>query len=247
MKEKLKKKDEDPFGSGLNRLVTASLIFPGLFCIVVFLGLPCLSLVLLSFFQKGPYGTIEWTLTLDNFARLLGFNIFGWSPHFFKILGRSFIDGAITTIGCVIISYPLCFHIAARKSALARFVWLTLLMVPFCTNVVIRTYAWQLILDPGVLGRIPAALGLVEPGEALYPSAFAVYLGMISTFLPFMALPLYASVERLNWTLDQAAKDLYSSKRTRFLRTVLPQTVNGLYAGIIITLVPSMAMFVVTD
>jgi spermidine/putrescine transport system permease protein len=230
-----------------NKIITTFLIFPGLFCIVIFLGVPCLSLILLSFFQKGPYGSIDFSLTMENWYRVFGFGIFGWSPSFFFILFRSFIDGIVTTLICIIISYPLCFYIASKKNSVTRFIWLTLLIVPSCTNVVIRTYAWQLILDPNLLGKVASLLGIVPPGSALYPSTFAVYLGMVSIFLPFMALPLFTSIDRLNWVLPLAAQDLYCNKRTIFFNTILPQTINGLYAGILITLVPTMAMFVVTD
>jgi spermidine/putrescine transport system permease protein len=197
---------------------------------------------------KGDYGSIVWNFTWDNYGRLLGFNLFGWSPDFIFILIRSFREAAITTIVCVFFSYPLSFYIASRKKPLTRFVWLTLLAIPFCTNIVIRTNAWQLLLDPSSpFVRIVAFFGLVEEGSPLYPGALAVYLGMISTFLPFTALPLYASIERMDWLLPQAAKDLYATNSKIFMSTIFPQTIHGLYAGVVITFVPAMAMYVVTD
>jgi spermidine/putrescine transport system permease protein len=161
---------------------------------------------------------------------------------------RSLREAFVTTLACVLLSYPLGFFIASRKSAFSRLVWLILLNVPFCTNIVIRTYAWQLILSPGTpLAELSSFLGITSPGSALYPGTFAVFLGMITTFLPFTALPLYAAIERMNWNLVLAAKDLYASNFKIFFQAVFPQTIHGLFAGIIITFVPAMAMYVVTD
>ncbi|MDR2460578.1 MAG: ABC transporter permease [Deltaproteobacteria bacterium] len=231
-----------------SRTFTTALIAPGLFCLIVFLAVPCLSLIFLSLASKGTYGNIEWTISLENYKRLLGYNLFGWRPDFFFILLRSLREAFVTTVVCIILSYPLSFYIASRKTPLSRFVWLVLLTVPFCTNLVIRTYAWQLLLDPqSPITQVAAFFGMVPKGSPMYPGAFAVYLGMITTFLPFMALPLYSSIERLNWQLPQAAKDLYASPYLIFKQAILPQTIHGLYAGIIITFVPAMAMFVVTD
>jgi spermidine/putrescine transport system permease protein len=225
-----------------------ALIGPSLICLIFFLAIPCLSLIVLSFATKGDYGTIHWTFSGHNYLRLLGKNYFGWSPDYLFILLRSLREAFITTVACVIISYPLSFYIAGRKKPLTRFFWLTLLTIPFCTNIVIRTNAWQLLLDPSSpFTRLVAYLGIIKEGVPLYPGGFAVYIGMISTFLPFTALPLYASIERLNWQLPQAAKDLYASNYKVFIHTILPQTIHGLHAGVIITFVPAMAMYVVTD
>ena len=113
---------------------------------------------------------------------------------------------------------------------------------------VIRTYAWFLILAPELpLAKLASYFGVIPPGNPLYPNAFAVYLGMVSMFLPFVALPLYSSVERLDWALVEAAQDLYASKVRVFMQAILPQTLPGLSVGIILTFVPAMGMFVVPD
>ncbi|MDR1082188.1 MAG: ABC transporter permease [Deltaproteobacteria bacterium] len=227
---------------------TAALVLPGALCLIVFLAAPCLSLVILSTAERGEFGTIHWSWTWENYRRLIGFNLFGWSPDFLFIMLRSIREAFFTTAVCVVLSYPLSFYIASRKNRFERFVWLVLLTVPFCTNVVIRTYAWQLILGPGnPLAKLASFLTLQPPGAPLYPGFFAVYLGMITTFLPFTALPLYASIERMNWWLPLAAKDLYATRYKVFMQAILPQTVHGLYVGVVITFVPAMAMYVVTD
>jgi spermidine/putrescine transport system permease protein len=237
-----------PAGSLRKQLVGFAVAFPALLCLTAFLAVPCLGLILISFAQRGEFGEIQWLLSFDNYKRLLGFSLYGWSPDFLLIMLRSLREAFVTTLACVLLSYPLAFHIAARPSAFSRLVWLILLNVPFCTNIVIRTYAWQLILGPNTpLADLASFLGATAPGSALYPGTFAVYLGMIATFLPFTALPLYAAVERMNWNLVLAAKDLYATRTKIFFEAIFPQTVHGLFAGIIITFVPAMAMYVVTD
>ncbi len=220
---------------------------PSIVWLLIFLALPALCLVVLSFAQKGDFGDINWTFTFDNYKRMAGFSLFGWTPDYLIIIGRSLMVATVTTILCIMLAYPLTFHIATRPQK-TRVFWLLLIIVPFWTNVVVRTYAWLLILSPQLLpAKLAAYIGLVPPGTPLYPGAFAVYLGMVSTFLPFMALPLYASVERMNWELLEAARDLYASRWQVFRQAILPQTIPGLTVGVIVTFIPAMAMFVVTD
>ncbi|MDR0622678.1 MAG: ABC transporter permease [Deltaproteobacteria bacterium] len=229
------------------RLRALALAGPPLLWLTLLLALPCLLLTGLAFTSRGPYGEIVFELTFDNLARLFGRTNFGWSPAFLYIIARSLWVALVTTVLCVLLAYPLTFHIATRP-AKKRVYWLILLVVPFWTNVVVRAYAWLLILGPQMPpAQLSAALGLIRDGAPLYPGPLAVYLGMVSTFLPFMALPLYTSVERINWEILEAAKDLYGTRYMIFKQAILPQTRPGLAVGIIVTFVPAMAMFVVTD
>ena len=173
--------------------------------------------------------------------------MFGWTADYLMILWRSIVVACITTLISVILSYPLCFFIAGRPER-SRYLWLMLVVIPFWTNMVIRAYAWMLILSPEMpFARLLAMLGVVPAGAPLYPNAIAVYLGMVSVFLPFVTLPLYASVERLDWSLVEAARDLYASPIRVFRQAILPQTLPGLSVGIILTFIPAMGMFVVPD
>jgi spermidine/putrescine transport system permease protein len=211
------------------------------------MAIPCLSLVAMALATRGQYGEVVWSFSPESLKRLAGFGLFGWSPDILKILGRSLTVAAVTTLLCVAISYPLTFHMATRRPSVRVF-WLILIVVPFWTNVVVRTYGWLLILGPQMPpAKFAAFLGLIPPGSALYPGTLAVYLGMTTTFLPFMALPLYSSVERLDWDVVEAARDLYANSFLVFWKVVLPQTRPGLSVGIVMTFVPAMAMFVVTD
>lgn len=233
-----------------NRALTRrgmSFLSSGIFWLTAFLVLPSLIFIVLSFAERGIYGEVIWNFSFDNYKRLAGFSSFGWTPDYLLILGRSVVVALVTTVVSILLSYPLTFFIASRP-ARNRFVWLVILIIPFWTNIVIRTYAWFLLLSPDLpFARLAAFLGFIPDGSSLYPSAFAVYVGMISDYLPFLALPLYSSVERMDWSLVEAAQDLYASKIRVFMQAILPQTAPGLTVGIILTLVPTMATFVVPD
>jgi len=225
----------------------ALFLIPGMLWLVFFIVLPGLVLVGVSLATRGSYGQLEWQFTLESYKRLAGFSLFGWTADYLTILWRSVVVAFFTTLISVILSYPLCFFIAARP-ARSRYLWLTLVIIPFWTNMVIRTYAWFLILAPELpFARLAAYFGFIAEGAPLYPNAFAVYIGMVSMFLPFVALPLYASVERLDWTLVEAANDLYAGRTRVFTQAILPQTLPGLSVGIVLTFVPAMGMFVVPD
>ncbi len=225
----------------------ALFLSPGMLWLVFFLVIPGLVLILVSFAGRGSYGELVWEFGFSNYKRLMGYGIFGWTPDYIVILLRSVWVAVVTTGLSVVLSYPLCFFIA-KKPARTRYVWLMLVIIPFWTNMVIRTYSWFLILAPAMpFARLAAYFKFISPGMALYPSEFAVYLGMISIFLPFVALPLFSSVERMDWALVEAAQDLYSSNVRVFMHAILPQTLPGLSVGIILTFVPAMGMFVVPD
>lgn len=224
-----------------------ALLLPALLWLLAFLILPSLALVAVAFAERGNFGEIIWNFSLENLSRLLGYGIFGWSPDNLIILARTVWVAFITTLISVLLAYPLAFFIASRKPQ-QRYLWLALVIIPFWTNLVIRTYAWQLLFAPQMpFARIAAALHLIEPGTALNPSSFAVYVGMVSAFLPFLVLPLYSSVERLDWSLVEAAQDLYGGRSRVFFQAILPQTLPGLTVGVILTFIPAMGMFVVPD
>lgn len=222
-------------------------VSPGILWLVFFLIIPGLVLIAVSFASRGTYGELIWEFSLNNYKRLAGFGVFGWTSDYIVIFLRSVLVAAVTTLLSVILSYPLCFFIAGR-SRRTRYLWLTLLVIPFWTNMVIRTYSWFLILAPEFpLARIASALGFIPQGSPLYPGVFAVYLGMISIYLPYVALPLFSSIEKMDWSLVEAAQDLFASRIRVFMHAILPQTLPGLSVGIILTFVPAMGMFVVPD
>jgi spermidine/putrescine transport system permease protein len=173
--------------------------------------------------------------------------IFGWSPTYLYIFGRSLYVAFWVTVISIALSYPLSFYIC-RLTPRGRLIALSLIIIPMCTNLVIRTYAWELLLSPQLPpAQLCAYLGLIPEGRALYPGTFAVYLGMISYSLPYALLPLYTNIERLDWSIAEAARDLYASDTRVFLKAILPQTWPGLSVAVLLSFVPAMGMFVVTN
>ena len=219
----------------------------GLLWLMLFLVLPSLLVRGLAFAGRDAYGQVVWQFTLENFRRLAGYGSLGWSPAYIYIFARSLWLALVVTLFSVGLAYPLAFFMAGlgpRRRTLA----LALAAIPLCTNLIIRTYAWELLLSPQLPpAQLAAFLGLVAPGEALYPGALGVYLGMVSYSLPFAVLPLYTNVERLDWSLVEAARDLYASGTQVFLRVILPQTLPGLSAALILTFVPALGIFAIAD
>ncbi len=213
---------------------------------LLFLVIPCGVLVVMGFVGRGVYGPPDWSVwTLEHYKQLAGSGIFGWSADNLRVLGRTVLLSLVTTVLCIAIAYPLSFYIASRSPRM-RYVWLTLVIVPICTNLVIRTYAWMLILSAAMPpARLAAWMGWIDTGSALYPGTLAIYLGMVTSALPFAVLPIYANVERMDWSLVDAAKDLYASNARVLRSAIIPQTLPGLWVAVILTFVPAMGMFVV--
>jgi len=220
---------------------------PGLLWVTLFLVLPMVAIVGISFMSRGTYGQQELPLTLENYRRFFGFGIFGFDPLYPLIVMRSLMLGLATTFLCVIAGLPLAFFIAnlpVRYKTLA----LTLVVIPLWTNLLIRTYAWQILLAPeSALARIATSIGLATPGDGLYPGMFAVYVGMVCDYLPFLVLPLYASVEKIDWSLAEAAMDLGANRLQVFRHALLPQITPGLVAGTMLVFIPATGQFVIPD
>lgn len=226
------------------------LILGGLLWMAALLYLPLVGLGALAFASRGEYGGIEWTFTWENLRRILGHDEFasgGFTWNYLLILWRSVWLAGMTTLVCLAMGFPLAFWIANR-SARMRPLLLALVMVPSCVNLVIRTYAWQQLLG----GQLPPArlaqhLGLIPPGAGLYPGDLAIYLGMVSCMLPFTVLPLYTSIERLDWHIVEAARDLFAGRWRTFRHGILSQCMPGVIAATILTFIPALGMFVVPD
>lgn len=220
---------------------------PGMLTLLVFLLLPIAGLVVLAFMQRGAYGVIDWTPSLENAKRLLGFSSFGWASDNLLIIGRSLLLASVTTLLCLALAFPMAFWISAHKPS-TRTLLLAFIMVPSCTNLVIRTYAWMLVLGAQMPPTwIARAIGIIGETETLYPGQFAVYVGMVSSMLPFSILPLYTCVERLDWRIVEATKDLYASPLRVFRHGILSQMTIGIVSSVILTFVPSLGMYVVSD
>ncbi len=218
-------------------------VFPGTAWLLVFTLLPTLLVLYASFLQRNPHGWLSGPLTLANYARFFGIGEGGFDPLYLRILGRSFLLGVVTTVFVVLLGYPFAFF--AARSRYKNLI-LLLVVLPFWTNFLIRVYAWIVIFQrKGVLNAMLAQFDL-QPLH-LYPSWTAVYVGTIYTYLPFLILPLYASVEKIDWTLLEAAYDLGAGRVRGFWYAVFPQTLPGLVAGILLVFIPALGTFVISD
>jgi spermidine/putrescine transport system permease protein len=220
---------------------------PGVAWLLAFFFLPLLLLLGASLLSRGELGGLELPFTTENYRRLVGFGVFGFDPLYPFIILRSLALGAATAALCLLAGLPLAFFIAGLPVR-ARNLALVLVMIPFWTNLLIRTYAWQILLAPeGWVTRVAHLLGVVEPGVALYPGAGAVLVAMVCDYLPFFVLPLYASVEKLDWTIAEAAADLGANAPAVFCHALLPQITPGVVAGLVLVFLPATGQFVIPD
>ncbi|MEO8505854.1 MAG: ABC transporter permease [Acidobacteriota bacterium] len=232
---------------GGQRLRSAMTSGWGIAWVTLFLLVPLLGIAWISFMTRGTYGEIQWPATFANYQRLLGFGVLGFDSQYPTIILRSLVLGGGATLVCLIAALPLSFFIAGQPEGRKQ-IALTLVVIPFWTNLLIRTYAWQILLgQDSVLARLAVGLGLAEVGRPLYPSAFAVYIGMLCAYLPFLVLPLYTAVEKLDWSIAEAAADLGANRVQVFRHAILPQLLPGMVAGILLVFIPAIGQFVIPD
>jgi spermidine/putrescine transport system permease protein len=206
----------------------------------VFMILPLILVVALSFLSRGTYGEVEFKFNPANYTRL-------FDPIYGKIMLFSLGVGLGTTVITILIGYPLAYYIA-RSPVRQRSMLLFLILVPFWTNFVIRTYAWIMILrGGGFLDSVLQWLHITSHPLGLMYTPTAVMVGMVYEFLPFMILPLYTSLEKIDNALLEAAADLGAPPWRAFLRITLPLSVPGMIAGTILVFIPAMGMFVIPD
>jgi spermidine/putrescine transport system permease protein len=222
------------------------LVMPTMFWLGVFLLIPLVLIVVISFATRGEYGNVVYVFSLKTYQALL-------DKQYSAILWDSIWIAFLTTVFGLIIGYPLAYFIA-RAHPRYKSLFLFMVLVPFWTNFLIRIYAWMIILrGQGVIGALLTSLGLMHGlGEWIFSqiqlyTPGAVLIGMVYEFLPFMLLPLYSSLEKLDPSLLEAAADLGARPWRTFLRVTLPLSLPGIVAGSILVFVPAMGMFVVPD
>ncbi len=229
----------------LAALLTPATLFLGIF----FLG-PLLIIAVFSFLEPGLYGGVVWNFYHWNYGR-----IFGWADGFIEvyesvyltIFARSLGFALFTSAVCLVFCYPVAFWVARLPERL-RIFFLFLITLPFFTSLIVRLYAWLLILKPsGVLNEFLLGLGLVSAPVDLLYTPFAVVLGMVYIMIPFMFLPLYASVEALDRSMVEASTDLGATRVQTFLKVIIPQTLPGIVGGCVIVFIPSVGNFIVPD
>lgn len=216
------------------------LAVPGLIWLGIFFIAPLFIVLGLSFMTRGSGGAPQLPLTLDHYGRTI--NTFG------VVLQRSIWIAFLTTAICLIAGYPLAYFIRSRKSVSVRNLALFLIVLPFWTNFLVRTYAWRMLLGrEGVLNNVLQTIGLTDGPLRLLNTEFAVLVGLVYGFLPFMVLPIYASIERFDFRYVEAAQDLGANNWHTFWRVMFPMTLPGVIAGSILVFIPAIGSFVTPD
>jgi spermidine/putrescine transport system permease protein len=215
--------------------------------LAIFFILPLVGILVVGFLSRGSYGEIQWPMTIENYRRVAGFGLLGFDPFYPVILGRSLFIAAVTAFLSIACALPISFFIAALQGRW-KTVGLVAVVIPFWTNLLVRTYAWQILLGPqGWISQLFAALGFIEPGGSLYPSGAAVMICLVCDYLPFSVLPIYASVERINWELPEAARDLGAGATQVFRHGIFPQIRAGVLAAAALVFLPATGQFVIPD
>ena len=216
------------------------LLAPGAAWLLLFFALPLLIVLLYSFFTRGPYGNVVYDFTLDNYVRLA-------NPIYLQILLRSLWMAVTATFISLLLGYPLAWFIV-RQPSRWRPLLLLLVIIPFWTNFLVRTYAIIVLLrTEGVINGLLQSWGVIEAPLDLLYNAGAVTLGLVYGYLPFMVLPIYASLEKLDPSLMEAAQDLGANAWRSFWRVMLPLTMPGVAAGSILVFIPAIGAFITPD
>ncbi|WP_232697967.1 ABC transporter permease [Brevibacillus daliensis] len=216
------------------------LAVPGLLWLGIFFVIPLLFVVILAFSQRGVYGEIIYTFTLENFSRF-------FEPLYIQIFFESLIVAVATTLICLLLGYPLAYMIT-RVNPKWQNAWLLIVMLPFWINFLVRSYAWVIILrSQGLVNTFLQSIGLIDQPLTLLYTPGAVLLGMVYALLPFIILPIYVSLEQLDRKKLEAAYDLGASPLKAFWHVTLPLSMPGVISGSILVFVSSLGMFVVPD
>ncbi len=206
----------------------------------VFIALPMLLVLLVSFMKRGTYGGIVYEVNIHNYVRFL-------DPLYIQVIINSLVVAVLTTFFCLVIGYPFAY-IIARSPIKYRTILLMLIIIPFWSSSLIRTYSWIVLLrTEGVINNLLLSLGIISEPLALLYNLGAVVVGMTYTLFPFMVLPLYASIEKLDYNLLEAARDLGAGPWQVFRRVTLPLTMPGVIAGSLLVFIPTLGLFFISD
>lgn len=222
-----------------SRLASWALMAPGLLWLAALMVIPCLLIFVLAFFERGIYGGVDWDApTLENFRRAA-------DPLYLSIFLDSAWIAGLATLIALFIGYPAAYAITKTRHQTAL---LFLAMLPFWTNYLIRTYAWIVLLNPaGLINTGLINLGLIQEPLPLLYNQFAVILGLVYSYTPFVILAIYSALQRLDPSYAEASRDLGAGAWVTFLRITLPLTSAGVVAGAVFVFVLSIGNFVTPD
>ena len=214
------------------------LLAPAWLWFVTFFLVPLSFMVVYSFGINTGFFTVRFGLHFDQYRRL-------WDPIYLEIYKDTFVMAGLGTLGCLVIGYPFAYFLATRAGRHKSLLFF-LVIVPFWTSLLIRTYSWILILnEQGPLSDLLQRLSLIsQPLDILYTNQ-AVLIGVVYDYLPLMVFPLYVALDRMDWSLIEASRDLGASRWRSFRRVTLPLTMPGILTGCLLTFIPMMGEYVV--
>ncbi|MCP4956974.1 spermidine/putrescine ABC transporter permease PotB [Photobacterium aquimaris] len=208
--------------------------------LLLFVFVPNLMIIGTSFLTRDDANLIKMVFTLDNYERL-------FDPMYAKVLLHSFNMAITATLLCLLIGYPFAYAIAKMPEKWRPFM-LFLVIVPFWTNSLIRTYGLKLMLGTrGILNNALMYLDIIDKPLRIMYTEYAVMIGLVYILLPFMVLPLYSAIEKLDNNYIEAARDLGANKFQTFIKVIFPLTMPGVIAGCLLVLLPALGMFYVAD
>jgi len=216
-----------------------ALLAPGGFWLLLFFLVPILIMLVYSFMPRGIYGGVEPGFTLEHYARF-------FDPLYLDVLKRTFLWSVGCTVICLVLGYPVAYVIV--RGGRWRNLLLFLVVLPFWTSFLVRTFAMIFLMrDTGLINDWLLKLGLIDQPLSLLYTPFAVMVGLVYGFLPFMILPIYASLEKLDPSLLEAAEVLGARPRERFRRVTLPLSMPGVVAGCLLVFIPALGSFLTSD
>lgn len=220
---------------------TTILFAPAILWLVLFIVAPLLIVLVMSLATRGAYGRTIYEFTANNFLR-------AFEPLYLRAYWRTIWIATTTTMLCAVVSYPVAYYLAVRAPERWKRILLVLTVIPFWTSFLIRTYAWILLLrSEGVINSALMGTGLIATPLRLLYSDFAVLVGQVYGELPFMILPIYVALDRLDRRLLEAAQDLGANKYWTFVKVTLPLSRPGVIAGVVLVFVPSLGAFITPD
>jgi len=216
-----------------------ALLAPGGFWLLAFFLVPLLIMFVYSLMPRGIYGGVEPGFTLEHYARF-------FDPLYLQVLQRTFTWSIACTVICLFLGYPVAYVIA--RSSRWRTFLVFLVVLPFWTSFLVRTFAMIFLMrDTGLINNWLLKLGIIDQSLTILYTPFAVMVGLIYGFLPFMILPIYASLEKLDESLLEAAEVLGAKPSARFRRVTLPLSMPGVVAGCLLVFIPALGSFLTSD
>ena len=222
------------------KLPAAATAGPVSIWMIIFVMLPLIYILVISFMTRNVYGGIEYTFTLENYKEML-------QPLYLKVIWKSLKLAFLTTVVCLLIGYPLAYWIASKPSKTSAKL-LMLVMIPYWTSSLVRLYSLNLLAMPnGFLNVFLMKLHIIsEPLDILYSDTMVIF-GLLTAMLPFSVLPLYSSIEKLDKSLIEASKDLGANSATTFRKITIPQTMPGIVGCVLLVFIPSLGMYYVPE